>query len=207
MEADRLYADAIRQGILPDPAGGRTWTIAASRALRTPVSPSTTVTTDGRGATSRSRAARGDVSELAGGYGGKIRGVGREDPGSEGDGGDGVSRGDGGYGAGGGSRDAHLLWVDLRRAPVDVIPAAMRRVVQVLKAVSDGGDGLVVEWGGRRGSAGEEESGRGARRVRGLNSARAGRREAIIEAFGLVEPALEVAEPSSSRGQVRTARA
>ncbi|CAM9641243.1 unnamed protein product, partial [Laminaria digitata] len=32
---------------------------------------------------------------------------------------------------------------------------------------------------------------------------RAGRRGTVLEAFGRIEPALEVTEPSDSRGQVR----
>lgn len=106
--------------------------------------------------------------------------------------------------------DALLLWVDLRKAPVAVIPSAVRRVVKAVEAVGHASDGLVVQWVGARG-AGEEGADNGGgggggigrvQRTRG-KPATAGRRGTVLEAFGRVKPALAVTEPPTSRGQVR----
>ncbi|CAN0548069.1 unnamed protein product, partial [Ectocarpus sp. 12 AP-2014] len=59
--------------------------------------------------------------------------------------------------------DAPPLWVDLRKAPVAVIPSAVRRVVKAVEAVGGVTDGLVVQWAGARGaSEAEDEEGRTA---------------------------------------------
>lgn len=111
-----------------------------------------------------------------------------------------------------------LLWVDLRRAPVAVIPSAVRRVLKATEAVGKVSEGLVVQWaGGARGAGGEDAEddrdhggggrgrGWGGRGGRG-KVASAGRRGTVLEAFARVEPALEVTEPSNSRGQVRNGK-
>lgn len=116
-----------------------------------------------------------------------------------------------------------VLWVNVRRAPVEVIPAVVRRVTLALKAVGHVSDGLIVEWaggleadgandsgsiagsggtwgeGGGRGSSSSVEGGGRSPR----SAARAGRREMLLQAFAGVEPAIEVVEPSRCRGQVR----
>ena len=134
-------------------------------------------------------------------------GVGAE--GSEG-GGRGRGRGRGATRGRGREKDALLLWVDLRRAPVAVIPSAVRRVVKAVEAVGDASDGLVVQWVGARGEGEEEGADNGGgdsgvgrvQRPRG-KPATAGRRGTVLEAFGRVKPALAVTEPPTSRGQVR----
>eukprot|EP00903_Cladosiphon_okamuranus_P008706 g8340.t1 len=131
----------------------------------------------------------------------------------------GSSRGDATAGAGAGRRargetrgreeDALLLWVDLRKAPVAVIPSAVRRVVKAVEAVGDASDGLVVQWVGARGAWEEEGAdnggGGGVGRIQRARAkpATAGRRGTVLEAFGRVKPALAVTEPPTSRGQVR----
>ena len=165
-----------------------------------------------------------EAGEEAGAGGARADGRGeraqREPGGRERGRGEGMSEG----GAGGMGRKVgraeggELLWVDLRRTPVTVVPAAVRRVVRAMKAVGSVSDGLVVEWGGARGGAGGEEGsigagvggggGGGGGGWGGLRKpGHAGRRGTVLEAFGRIEPALQVTEPSDSRGQVRVAAA
>lgn len=290
-EADRIYVDAIRRRILPDPVKGRTWVAAAAAAAgaasgtaaaaaalgsSAPASQSPTVS----GAAARADGGRRTIGEEAagaavgGGAGrrgttkqgqGEVprRGSGaayRDSEGGSSGGGAGGGGGvaspysssaserrpretDGGWpetaaaagvggaasaaaategglgrtrGSSGREEAALLLWVDLRKAPVAVIPSAVRRVLKAIKSVGDVSDGLVVQWVGARGAGDEEGADHGGGSGGGSNGGRfgrdarsrgkaasAGRRGAVLEAFRRVTPALAVTEPSNSRGQVR----
>lgn len=235
-EADRIYGDGIRRGILPNPASGPTWTAAAARAATAGASGVAAAMSneDGRGWRGEGQSkfslsstgkvggrsgsnstgneeGLGDLGERKGGE--SPRSLAEEEGKEEAAGGVGLLEG---CEAG----NPAVLWVDVRRAPVEVIPAVVRRVALALEAAGGVSDGLVVEWAGGLeadgdsdkgsiggvGGGGSEERG-GSRAELGGRSprsaARAGRREMLLEAFAGVEPAIEVVEPSRCRGQVR----
>ncbi|CAM9219017.1 unnamed protein product, partial [Scytosiphon promiscuus] len=176
-EADRIYLDAIKRRILPDPAAGRTWATAAAYASSTTVAPASASGLVGPSSVSGMTAEGGAGRE--GTAGGRLAGGrqsrGQRDPvprerGSgtayrESSSGRGGRRGGSSVGAwdtqAGGVRAQQpppplLLWVDLRRAPVAVIPSAVRRVVKAAEAVGEVSEGLVVQWAGGARGAGEE---------------------------------------------------
>lgn len=109
-------------------------------------------------------------------------------------------------GEGEGEQGKLLLWVDVRRAPVEIVSAVVRRVIEALNSVGSVSDGLVIEWGGGRWTKDDDGSSiRWAARgggPSGRSASRLGRRGQILAAFALVEPALEVTEPRRRRGQV-----
>lgn len=291
VEADRTYADAIRRQILPDPADGKSWTAASSRAAAAVtanpavgVIPPLIIHGSGirEGFGGGNGAGKGEYSGAASGTAPNLpeaesryrdRGSGNVESGgdhgvnrvstdspassqqrressshrsdsrgsiggnssSDSDGGVASTRWDTGAEGGGqavvpagegvtkptdtksegrrATARGDPLWVDLRRTPVELIPTAMRRVVQALKAVGSVSDGLVVQWGGARDDSGEDgndsegaaTNGGGAFGARrgGSDATRVGRRGAVIDAFSRVEPALMTTEPPKNRGQVR----
>lgn len=225
VEADRIYVEAIRRKVLPDPASGATWAAAAARTAAANVrgvpGARTTPTPEESGYIntalsqtsdcSQSRGRREQTEDIRGqqdSRAGSRRSQERQRGGRR------VERE---TAAEAGRGNTAVLWVDVRRAPVEVIPAVVTRVVQALKEVGAASDGLVVEWGGGRLIEGKDDSGAGIGRGAGTSSAerggrsprsaaRAGRRQTLIELFAAVEPAIEVIESSTSRGQVRTKR-
>lgn len=206
-EADRIYADAIRRGVFPDPVEGRPWTAAALRArsataIATVDSPSQSgaIPLGGGGSgpmcdettPSNSR----DRERSDGGLDG--RGKSRREAWS--------SAKDELFKGTGGDEEDPLLWVDLRRSPVSVVPSAIRRIVQAIKNVGGFSEGLVIQWGGvQRSGDGEGDPAEGGGRARndGGSAGHAGRRETVLAAFGCIKPPIKVTEPSNKRGQVR----
>ena len=202
VEADRLYVDAIRRGIFPDPAEGKTWTAAASRARSAtaaiPRSPPLPV--------SRVEVARGSLPDKTTARDSMGKHLASEGLGDRDAGGSVESTR---VGAGGDGRGGLSLWVDLRKVPIAVVPSAVRRVVQAMKNVGGFIDGLVVQWGGarrvgeREGEGEGTEDGGGRSRNGGGNVGHTGRRMSVLAAFGCIEPPLKLTEPPNKRGQVR----
>lgn len=210
-EADRIYADAIRRGVLSNPVKGRTWTAAALRA-RSATATATVVSPSESGAMPLEEDRSGSLSGEA--TPSNIRDRERFDGGLGGRGKSGSrsrreawsSAKDGLFTGAGGDEEDLLLWVDLRRSPVSVMPSAVRRIVQAMKNVGGFSEGLVVQWGGvQRSGDGEGDTAEGGGRVRnnGGNAGRAGRRETVLAAFGCIKPPIKVTETSNKRGQVR----
>lgn len=214
-EADRLYANAIRRGILLDPAAGGTWSVAAARAAAASTASKAT-TDESAGASTETGVAR---AQAAGDRGcesvSQSEAVDAVDA-ADATGTAGVGKQSGDAASVNTNTNTLLLWVDVRRVPVEIVSAVVRRVVRALAVVGGVSDGLVVEWGGGRWSeedgyrSGDGGRGEGDRSddvndgggPNGGSAFAAGRRGNILKAFAGVEPPLEVTEPSGCRGQV-----
>lgn len=111
-----------------------------------------------------------------------------------------------------GTEKDKLLWVDVRRVPVELVPAAIRRVLGATRSVGSVCEGLVIEWGGGRWAeqdggntaSSAEDSERGV--PSGRSASRAGRRENILTTLAQVEPLIDFKEPRNCRGQVSWGR-
>lgn len=206
-EADRIYVDAIRRGVFPDPVEGRPWTAAALRA-RSATAIATVVSPSQWGSMPLGDGGSGPMCDETDPL--NTRNRERSDGGLDGSG---KSRREAWSSAKdellkgtGGDEENPLLWVDLRRSPVSVVPSAVRRIVQAMKNVGGFSEGLVIQWGGAQKSGdGEGDTAEGGGRARngGGNAGHAGRRETVLAAFGCIKPPIKVTEPFNKRGQVR----